>query len=132
CIFKSFENNVAFNFAQFDQRIGQTGNGWFLKKRVEAVSVHRAVEKAKQFQNSEGAVALRAFGFKCVFVSRHDTEGMAALFLSVGFFELNKISMADIAAVCIPNVGAEEIQGECVTFYVFDKSFQFLRRAADA
>ena len=46
---------------------------------------------------------------------------MAALFLGVGFFELDEIAMADVTAMRVAEVGAKKVESERVAFHVFNE-----------
>jgi len=64
-------------------------------------------------------------------VGCHDAEGVAALFLGVGFFELDEVALADVAGMCVVQPAAEQLQREGVALDLFHRGLEFPRRAFD-
>ena len=67
--------------------------------------------------------------FQCLHIRIHDAEGVAALFLGVGFLQLHKVTPADVPRVGVAQVGPEEVQGQRVAFHILHQRLEFLLRA---
>ena len=153
-VFKSFEDQVQLvrlywpvisleaEPACFDgeERLGQFRDGRRFQERGKAIGAGGPVEQTEQFQEGQHARAARPVTsgggegvlFQPAPICLHDAEGVAPLLLGVGFFELHEIALADVPAVSVAQISAEEVQGEGVAFHVLHELFELLRRAVHA
>ena len=69
--------------------------------------------------------------FEPFYIRVHNMKCVAALFLSVGFFELHEIALSDVAAVNVAKKSAKQIQRERVTSHFLNQRLEFFLTSLD-
>ncbi len=79
------EGHVPLRLAHPDQHLGQARDRGRFQQRGQAVAGRGPVEQAQQAKHGQGALAMNPPALQRLHIRIHHPEGVAALFLGVGF-----------------------------------------------
>jgi hypothetical protein len=111
---------------------GSVGPSIGAPERRETAGVGRAIEQTEKPQHRQRPLPVLAVALEPTHICVHSPEGVAALFLGVRLLKPYPAALADVAAIGVAQIAADQVEGQRVAPDVRGKLLALLPRPVHA